>query len=83
MTQMKKIKILLLALIGAAAVSCKEPDYYTGVIVKKKYRAGYYRDWYAIELITNDGKRRVTVDETTYHKYNIGDKVTLENTWSY
>lgn len=77
---MKKIKILLLALIGAAAVSCKEPDYYTGVVINKKYRPRHYRDWYTITIIDDDGEHAVIVDETTYHKYNIGDVATLENT---
>ena len=79
MTQMKKIKILLIALIGAAAVSCKEPDYYTGVVANKTYRPRYYRDWYTITIIDDDGGHTVTVDETTYHKYNIGEVATLEN----
>ena len=83
MTQMKKIKILFLALIGTAAVSCNEPDHYTGVVIRKEYTPRYYRDWYTIVLMTNDGKHAITVDETTYHKYNIGDKATLENTRSY
>lgn len=80
---MKKIKTLLIALLmGAAAVSCDTPDNYTGVIMRKKYKVDRYRDWYSIVLMTEDGKHSVVVDETTYHKYNIGDKVTLENkTW--
>ena len=42
---MKKIKILLIALpMGAAAASCDTPDSYTGVIMRKKYKVGRYRD---------------------------------------
>lgn len=80
---MKKIKILLTALLmGAAVASCDTPDSYTGVIMRKKYKVGRYRDWYSIVLMTEDGKHSVVVDQITYHKYNIGDKVTLENkTW--
>nr|DAK00313.1 MAG TPA: Protein of unknown function (DUF2500) [Caudoviricetes sp.] len=76
---MKRLKIFLLALIGAVAVSCNEPDYYTGVVINKKYEPSSYRDWYEIVLMTDDGKHALTVDETTYHKYNIGDTATLEN----
>lgn len=77
---MKRIKIFLLALIGAVAVSCNEPDYYTGVVINKKYKPRHYRDWYTIVLMSDDGKHSITVDETTYHKYNIGDVATIENT---
>ena len=80
MIQMKKMKILLLALIGSAAVSCNRPDHYTGVVIRKEYVPGHYKDRHIIVLMTNDGKHNLTVDETTYHKYNIGDKATLENT---
>ncbi len=76
---MKKIKVLLLALVGAAAVSCNEPDYYTGAVINKKYYPGHYRDWYTIVLMSDDGKHIITVDETTYHKYSIGDVATIEN----
>lgn len=76
---MKKIKIFLLALIGVAFVACNEPDYYTGVVINKKFRNGYHNDRYTIVLMSDDGKHFVYVDETTYHKYNIGDVATIEN----
>lgn len=76
---MKKIKIFLLALIGAVAVSCNEPDYYTGVVINKKYKPRYHKDRYSIVLMSDDGKHFIEVDETTYHKYNIGDVATIEN----
>lgn len=75
---MKKIKIFLLALIGVAAVSCNEPDHYTGVIIKKRFIPRGYKDWHEIVLMSDDGKHTITVDETTYHKYNIGDTATIE-----
>lgn len=76
---MKKIKIFLLALIGAVAVSCNEPDYYTGVVINKRYKRGSYEYRYSVVLMCDDGKHFVYVDETTYHKYNIGDVATIEN----
>ena len=76
---MKKTKIFLLALIGAVAVSCNEPDYYTGVVISKKYKPSLYKDWYEVILMSDDGKHTITVDETTYHKYNIGDTARIEN----
>lgn len=76
---MKKIKIFLLALIGAVAVSCNEPDYYTGVVINKRYTRGRYEYRYSVVLMCDDGKHFVYVDETTYHKYNIGDVATIEN----
>lgn len=76
---MKKIKIFLLALIGAVAVSCNEPDYYTGVVINKRYEPRRYKDWHTIVLMSDDGKHVIIVDETTYHKYNIGDVATIEN----
>lgn len=75
---MKRIKIFLLALIGAVAVSCNEPDHYTGVVIKKRFIPRGYKDWHEIVLMSDDGKHTITVDETTYHKYNIGDTVTVE-----
>lgn len=76
---MKKIKIFLIALIGAVAVSCNEPDYYTGVVINKKYKPRYHKDRYSIVLMSDDGKHFIEADETTYHKYNIGDVATIEN----
>lgn len=79
---MKRIKIFLLALIGVVAVSCNAPDHYTGVVVNKVYRRDAHNDVHIIVLISHDGKHAVFVDETTYHKYNIGDVATVENsTW--
>ena len=82
---MKRIKIFLLALIGAVAVSCNEPDHYTGVVVDKAYQHGARNDVHIIVLISHDGNHSVFVDETTYHKYNIGDVATIENStcWRY
>lgn len=76
---MKRLKIFLLALIGAVAVSCNEPDYYTGVVINKRYTPGHYKDRHTIVLMSDDGKHTIRVDETTYHKYNIGDVATIEN----
>ena len=76
---MKKTKIFLLALIGVVTVSCNEPDYYTGVVISKRYKPSLYKDWYEVVLMSDDGKHTITVDETTYHKYNIGDTATIEN----
>ena len=76
---MKKVNILILALVCAVVTSCDRPDYYTGVVINKKYTPRYYKDSYSIVLMSDDGKHFITVDETTYHKCNIGEVVTLEN----
>lgn len=76
---MKKTKIFLLALIGVVTVSCNGPDYYTGVVISKKYKPRHYKDWYEVVLMSDDGKHTIAIDETTYHKYNIGDTATIEN----
>lgn len=71
--------MFLLALIGAVVVSCNEPDYYTGVVIDKRYEPRHYKDWHTIVLMSDDGKHVITVDETTYHKYSVGDVATIEN----
>lgn len=76
---MKKVNILILALACAVVTSCDRPDYYKGVIINKRYNPGYYKDRYTIVLMSDDGKHFVEVDETTYHKYKIGEVATIEN----
>lgn len=76
---MKKISIFLLVLAAAVFGYCNRPDFYTGVIINKRYNPGHYKDRYTIELMSDDGKHFVEVDETTYHKYKIGEVATIEN----
>lgn len=75
---MKKINIFLLALIGAVAVSCNEPDHYTGVVVNKVFRTSRRKDFHYLYIIDSVGSHCVRVDETTYHKYRLGDVATIE-----
>lgn len=81
---MRKLFTILLSVVVVVSVSCNQPDYYTGVIIRKNHRLiSRGRHVYGVVLMCKDGKHFVPVDETTYHKYNLGEVATLENITPY
>ena len=81
---MRKLFTFLLSVVVVVSVSCNQPDYYTGVVIRKNHRLiSRGRHVYGVVIICKDGKHFVPVDETTYHKYNIGEVATLEKITPY
>ena len=81
---MRKLFTFLFSVVVVVSVSCNQPDYYTGVVIRKNHRLiSRGRHVYGVVIICKDGKHSVPVDETTYHKYNIGEVATLENITPY
>ena len=75
---MRRVKGTLSALAILTFASCDQPGSYTGVIVNKTFRTSRYKESHYLYIIDSTGSHCIRVDETTYHKYNIGDVATIE-----
>lgn len=83
-TNMKK-NLLLMTLLSmtVAMISCKQRVSCTGVVVNKEYKARRHRDWHYIYMIDSVGAHCIIVDETTYHKYDLGEVATVHGQIAY
>ena len=73
----KNLLLMTLLSMTVALISCEQRVSCTGVVVNKEYKARKYRDWHYIYIIDNVGTHCIVVDETTFHKYNLGDVATV------
>lgn len=76
---MRKSILLLIALALIGATSCRGPRSYTGVIEGKEYIPGTYNDKYYIWLRDSTGLHYIRVDQTIYHKHQVGERSTIPN----
>ena len=82
---MRKNLLLMTLLFSmtVAMISCEQRESCTGVIVDKKYKAQRRRDWHYIYMIDSVGAHCIIVDETTYHKYDLGEVATVHGQVAY
>lgn len=76
---MRKSILLLIALALIGATSCRGPQSYTGVIEDKEYIPDAYNDKYYIWLRDSTDLHYIRVDQTTYHRHQVGEKATIPN----
>lgn len=76
---MRKSILLLIALALIGATSCRGPQSCTGVVEAKQYIPDRYNDIYYLLVRDNAGLHHIRVDQTTYHRYQVGERATIPN----
>lgn len=76
---MSKSILLLFALTIVVIVFCRGPQSYTGVIEGKRYKLDRYNDKYYFWLRDSTALHYLRVDQTTYYRHQVGERVTIPN----